>query len=142
MVSRYCVNEETGEVRSPPMSVEDAEPGRWHGLCFPGPELKPRPPQSPVQTLTRSALHRGSQDQLALLSLGPCGSGQPWAALENGELVGALQTPGFTFAEKTEYRERLILGLRAQRRPARAKSVRRTLCLSVCGPPASSAGMS
>ena len=111
--------------------AEDAEPGRWHGLCFPGPELKPRPPQSPVQTLTRSALHRGSQDQLALLSLGPCGSGQPWAALENGELVGALQTPGFTFAEKTEYRERLILGLRAQRRPARAKSVRRTLCLSV-----------
>ena len=54
-----------------------------------------------------------SQDQLALLSLGPCGSGQPWAALENRELVGALQTPGFTFAEKTEYRERLILGLRA-----------------------------
>lgn len=112
--------------------VEDAEPGRWHGLCFPGPELKPQPLQSPVQILTCTALHRGSQDQPALLSPGPCGSGQSRVASENGELVGALQTPGFTFAEKTECGERLVLGLRAQRQPARAKGVHRTLCLSVC----------
>ena len=37
---------------------------------------------------------------------------------ENRELVGALQTPRFTFAENTECRERLVLGLRAQQQAA------------------------
>ena len=37
-------------------------------LCFPNPELKPWPLRCPVQTLTCTALHKGSQDQLVLLS--------------------------------------------------------------------------
>lgn len=37
-------------------------------LCFPSPELKRRPPQCPVRTLTCTAHHKGPRDQLVLLS--------------------------------------------------------------------------
>lgn len=62
--------------------------------------------------------------------LGPAALGAPGTS-ENRELVGALQTPSFTFAENTECRERLVLGLRAQQQAARAKKVHRTLCVCV-----------